>query len=203
MQNSAPSSEPVALAEHLAAHLLPWFPDLEGRVFAVTDVEDVWTKESAPRLPLCAVGIVEEEYRDSPRAARDMGMTTTLALMFAFSPKRYSSADGRLLPFWQFYNHERLRNRIKAALTSYRSPDDARVIMRRMDKDATEIAVLFTFTLEHVVDEFCLPENLTEQPRPIARITTRANPYGPPVYEPPPCEELDAPCDGCKEQTQP
>lgn len=201
MQNSAPSSEAVPLAEHLAAHLAPWFPDLAGRVFAVSDVEEVWSKESAPTLPLCAVGIVEEEYRDSPRAARDMGMTTTLALMFALAPERYAGQDGRLLPFWKFYNHERLRNRIKAALVSYRSPDKARVVMRRMDKDATEIAVVFTFTLEHVVDEFCLPENLTAQPHPITRVATRAIPSGPPVFVPPPCEERDR--DGCTDQTQP
>lgn len=204
MHDSAISEavDPTPLPVDLARHLGEWFPDLEGNAFAVTDTDEVWTKETAPKLPLCAVGIVEESYEDPAKSNTQETIETTLALLFAFEPQRYETASGKVSPFWAYFDHEALRNRLWAALKAYRSPTGGRVLLRRMDKDSTEIAVTFVFVVSHV-DDWCPPASVAAEieERTLVtrnpRIRVRAMPAT--TLDCPDCEGQARNCPTCKE----
>lgn len=200
--NPAPEPLPVALARHLAE----WFPDLEGRAFAVTDTDEVWTKETAPTLPLCAVGVVEETYDFPEKSNSQEKIETTIAILFAFEAERYKTSDGRISPFWAYVDHEALRNRVAAALKAFRSPSGGRVLPLRLERDATEVALTFAFIATHA-EELCLPADVEAEieARTLVskspRIAARRIPAAPPVC--PDCEGQARNCQTCKEQSQP
>lgn len=130
-----------ALAEEIAR----WFPELQGRSLAVSEV--TVTKENVPTLPLVMVAFVSSTSEAPARSSSDQfQIVDTFVVDFWLEPARYKRADGSETPFWSYYDYEAIRDKLLSNLTRWESPGGERIAYRGLAIDADHIAVTLTFT---------------------------------------------------------
>lgn len=136
----------------LAESIKEWFPELEGRSLAVTEIEV--TKENIPTLPICLVGLVGEKG-NPVKGSRRTEPEDTVVVQFWMHPERYKAANGET-PFWGYYDYEQLRNRLLTGLLDWKSPWGEFLYYDTLDIEADALAVVISFHFKHKF-VFCPP----------------------------------------------
>lgn len=122
-----------------------WFPEVNGRSLAVSEVSI--TKENVPTLPLVMVAFTGA-LADPPRTSRvDMfDIVDTFVIDFWLEPARYKKANGTETPFWSYYDYEAIRDKLLTNLSRWDTPGGERIAFRRLAIQAEPLAVSLTFT---------------------------------------------------------
>lgn len=129
----------------LANAIADWFPQLEGRSLAVSEVEI--TKENLPTLPLAMVAFIKGEGAPPSRSRNEMfDLTDTFVVEFWMKPEKYQRADGSETPFWTYYPYDSIRDTLLKNLSLWEGPGGERVAYRGLGIDAEPFAVTLTFT---------------------------------------------------------
>lgn len=135
-----------ALAEAIAE----WFPELNGRAFAVSDA--TITKENVPTLPLVMVALarsVGEQLAHNYSA--DFEIVDSFVVEFWLKPEIIKRANGSQTPFWTYYEYEDVRNTLLSNLSRWHMPGDyehkktPRIAFRTLHIAASPLAVTLTF----------------------------------------------------------
>jgi hypothetical protein len=130
-----------ALAEQIAL----WFPEVEGRSLAVSEVSI--TKENVPTLPLVMVAFINSVSEPPMRGSANMfDIIDTFIVEFWLEPARYKKANGAETPFWSFYPYEEIRDTLLTNITYWQTPNGERISFRRLQIGADPLAVTLTFT---------------------------------------------------------
>lgn len=152
---SETSTDRPPLLMDLAARIADAFPDMERRVFAVSEVEPFTNKTNRPRLPLAVVALVSEENTTSGRGgATSVQIQSDVLVQFAFEPVKYQTGDNQDTPFFAFYDYEAIRNRMLEMLRSYRGPMNESVTYRSLDVESDPFAVYVSVRIR-VAGDLC------------------------------------------------
>lgn len=133
----------------LATAVSEWFPGLDGRAIAVSNIEI--TKENVPTLPLVLVAFARSE---STQPARNHPSEFTVAdfvvVDFWLEPDRIRRTDGSATPYWNYYDYEWIRDRLLTGLADWHGPGprQERLAYRSLGIAADPFAVTLTFTFE-------------------------------------------------------
>jgi hypothetical protein len=129
-----------ALAEQLAL----WFPELNGRALAVSEVSV--TKENVPTLPLAMVAFVRSTANPPGRNSYDtFDIEDAFVVEFWLEPARYKKANGSETPFWSYYPYDTIRDTLLGNLIRWETPGGERIAYRGLTIDADPLAVTLTF----------------------------------------------------------
>jgi hypothetical protein len=178
-----------ALAEQLAL----WFPELNGRALAVSEVSI--TKDNVPTLPLAMAAFIRSTA-DPPRVSNTdiFEITDTFIVDFWLEPARYKKTNGTETPFWSYYDYEAIRDTLIANILRWETPGGERIVYRGLTIEAEPVAVTLTFTFMATF-RWCAPRLEHGEEFVVGfRLCT------PPACIPDPCEEERAdadPCDPC------
>ena len=127
-----------ALAEQIAI----WFPELNGRALAVSEVSI--TKANVPTLPLAMVCYLRGTA--NPPMNADMFEIVDIFLVdFWLEPERYKRANGTETPFWSYYDYESIRDKLLTNISRWETPGGERIAFRELSIEAEELAVTLTF----------------------------------------------------------
>lgn len=146
-------STPLALASAINE----WFPDLGGRVLAVSECDI--TKDNQPTLPLCMIALVKETADHDQRSGR-MTITEHIVVEMWFKNERYRKSDNSESPFWAFFDYTTLRNFFLNRFLTWVSPSGNRMSYKGLDVDSNEFCVMVALKLEH---DFTWCENMEDQ----------------------------------------
>lgn len=131
----------------LARKLNEWFPELNGRAVAVSEV--YVDKLNMPILPVVFVALKKQILADSPRAG-STHVREEFVIEFWMKSKRYTDkANGDEHPFWAFYNYRDLRNRLLHEFRGWITPDESKVGISTLDVEASDAAVMIAFDCFH------------------------------------------------------
>src|SRR5262245_57543333 len=124
-----------ALAEAIAA----WFPELNGRSLAVSEV--TVTKEYVITLPLVMVAFVRGTADPPSKASAEMfEITDSFVVEFWLQPARIKKADGSETPFWSYYDYEDIRDTLLRNIVRWPTPGDAwRISYRGLSIEADSL----------------------------------------------------------------
>lgn len=129
----------------LATDLAKWFPDLQGRAIAVSEVDALDNKTNMPTLPICIVALIGELGVAPKHGGGRVELIQDVIIQFMYKPVKYNRADGAETPFYAFYDYEPLRNRLLTFLYKYRTPRNGGFSYQSMDVSSDEFAVHITF----------------------------------------------------------
>lgn len=129
-----------ALAEAIAE----WFPELNGRSLAVSEVEI--NKENVPTLPLVMTAFLRSAADENSNRTEIFNITDTIVIGFWLEPARYKKANGAETPFWSYYDYEEIRDTLLTNLARWESPGGERLSYRGLTIEAAPLAVILTFT---------------------------------------------------------
>jgi hypothetical protein len=130
-----------ALAEAISG----WFPELEGRSLAVSEVSI--TKENVPTLPLVMSAFIRSAAEPPTRSpSHVMDVVDTFIVEFWLEPARYKKANGAETPFWSYYPYEDIRDTLLTNLAYWTTPNGERISFRGLQMGADPLAVTLTFT---------------------------------------------------------
>ena len=130
-----------ALAEQLAL----WFPELNGRALAVSEVSI--TKDNVPTLPLAMAAFIRSTANPPSTSNAEMfEVVDTFIVDFWLEPARYKKANGTETPFWSYYDYEAIRDTLLANMVRWETPGGERVAYRGLTIEAEPLAVTLTFT---------------------------------------------------------
>lgn len=189
----------------LARQLNVWFPELEGRALAVSEVEPFDNKTNVPTLPVAVVAMISGTNTNAGAGAGGNAQVTLaddLLVQFVYEPVKYKREDGADTPFYAFYDYESTRDRLITGLKGWRTPRGGSVSYVSLEVESDEFAVYMAFRLR-TSERWCQP---VEPPNP-------CDPTANPVVDiklrwdtPPPCCERDCPppedpCDAAQERT--
>jgi hypothetical protein len=134
----------------LAAALRVWFPMLEGRAIEVADVEEVWSKEQLPKLPVCIVGLVSLSAEAPNHTNAPIDITEHIDVVFHLTPSKIRSIERSTeTPFWSYYNYPGLMNRLIAHLQNYKSEIGGRVVFKSLTQTCDAYCVTLSMRVEH------------------------------------------------------
>lgn len=183
----------------LAKAIAEWFPELEGRSIAVSEVEPFSDKTNVPTLPLAVVALVtENNSTPSSNGATRITIEDDILVQFIFKPVKYNREGGAETPFFAFYDYEAIRDKLLAGLKNWRTPRQGSIGFRSLDVESDEFAVYIAIRLR-TSENWCKPDADTKPcdmlvPAPIISIKAR-------MYEPPgrctdvePCPTPEDPC---------
>jgi hypothetical protein len=182
-----------ALAEAVAE----WFPELNGRSLAVSDV--TVTKENVPTLPLAMCAFVRSAANPPSRSAVSMyEIMDIFCIEFWLQPARYKKANDSETPFWSYYPYDTIRDTLLANLTRWETPGGERIAYRSLTIEADSLAVVLSFQftatflwcappaeigIPYVIGfnlctpEGCCPEICIEEPDPCQHEHVFAHPH--------------------------
>ena len=130
-----------ALAEQLAL----WFPELNGRALAVSEVSI--TKDNVPALPLAMAAFIRSTAAPPSHSSAEMfEVVDTFIVDFWLEPARYKKANGTETPFWSYYDYEAIRDTLLSNMVRWEAPGGERVAYRGLTIEAEPFAVTLTFT---------------------------------------------------------
>jgi hypothetical protein len=130
-----------ALAEAIAT----WFPELNGRSLAVSEVSI--TKDNVPTLPLAMVAFIRSVAMPTTNSqVRTFDIDDTFVIDFWLEPARYKKANGTETPFWSYYDYEAIRDKLLTNIANWEAPGGERVAFRGLTLEAEPLAVTLTFT---------------------------------------------------------
>lgn len=135
------------LLPQIAADIAIWFPELEGRALAVSDADQL-TRENTPKLPLVMVALAKEQSDQLQDSAKSqMNIVDEFIIEFWLEPNRYKRVNGTESPFWSYFDYPGIRDKLLNGFTGgYQGPGGERISYRRMQQEASEFAVVLTFT---------------------------------------------------------
>jgi len=138
-----------AVAEAVAE----WFPEVQGRALAVSEVSI--TKENIPTLPLVLVAFVRGTA-DPPKTsyAQSFEIDDAFVIEFWLEPARYRKANGSETPFWSYYPYEEIRDTLLTNLVRWPTPGGERITYRGLNIEADSFAVVLTFAF-HATQRWC------------------------------------------------
>lgn len=142
----------------LAAALADFFPEMEGRFIAVSEIEP-FDATNVPTLPIGFVALVSEKGAGTG----NITMNDDVLVHFAFEPVKYKTAAGQDTPFFAFYDYEPIRDKIVAFSQSWRSPRNGGLAYKSMDIEASPFAVYISFRFEAAF-KWCIPDELAAKP---------------------------------------
>lgn len=135
---------PEPLLPALARALGEWFPEVEGRAIAVSEVDFFDDRSNLPSLPLVATALVTEQGQQGQHGG-NINLRDDVLIQFFFEPEKYKRADGRDTPFYAFYNYEVIRDKLLTRLQQWRTPRNGSLSYQTMDVESDERAVIITF----------------------------------------------------------
>lgn len=176
-----------ALMEDLSA----WFPELEGRCIAVSEVEPFGDGTNMPTLPMAFAALVSATGQQPQRGA-NITLNDDVLVHFMFEPVKYQKADGNNSAFFAFYDYETLRDKMLSFSQQWLSPRGSGLTFTSMDVEAEERAVLIAFRF-NLSEKWCLPEEFAEEPTKVDIIPRMYAAQGTkPCCEP--CSPAEDPC---------
>lgn len=136
----------LATLPALAAKVAEWFPELNGRAFAVADAEI--TPENIPTLPIAQVVLIRGQ--PSPMNTKRMpAIVETIGVEFWFKPEKDRRADGSESPFYSFYDYDVIMRRLLPRIATWESPRGSIMAFNNLDVEATPFAVIIQFVFTH------------------------------------------------------
>lgn len=187
-----------------------WFPEMEGRVVAVSEAEV--TPENMPALPLAMVALQKITGTQNARSNARPMLTEDILVQFWLKPERERLAKGSLAPFWTYYDYDAILDRLLLGTTIWVGPRGTGLGFNSMDIEADEFAVTITFRLTHETrwcppDEAdARPEDLLLVPQPVTndiQIAFGIEPAERPAGQPCECVPAVPNCTKCQERTYP
>lgn len=141
--------EPVALA--LCKALASWFPELEGRVVAVSETEI--TLENVPTFPIAIVAFIRGDGKDSWKGNAPAECSDEYLIQYIVKSERYKLNGTTELPFWKFFNFEPKRRILCSRLKGWVSPVSGRWEYKSCDVESstTDISLSFRFVHHHML----------------------------------------------------
>lgn len=136
--------ENLSYTERLALRIADWLPELNGRVFPVSEV-DPFTDATMPSLPLAVLAVVRETYADLNASV------TEYSLEIMLEPRRYERSKGGQTPFWAYYDYTGIRDRLIGHFQN-----DGALTMTALDIEADNLAVFMSFSFQRRF-RWCLP----------------------------------------------
>jgi hypothetical protein len=141
-----------ALAEQLAL----WFPELDGRALAVSEVSV--TKDNVPTLPLAMVAFIRSAADPPSHSQTPMfDVVDNFIIDFWLEPARYKRANGTETPFWSYYDYEAIRDTLLANILQWEAPGGEQIVYRGLVIEAEPFAVTLTFTFTAKF-RWCIPK---------------------------------------------
>lgn len=156
------TDKPTALIPALAAACAEWFPEMDGRFIAVSEIEPFDNASNVPTLPIGFVALVSEAGVQG-NAGGAININDDVMVHFAFKPVKYKTEDGRDTPFFAYYDYEPIRDKLLSHTQAWRSPQNIGLQYRGMAVEATELAVYITFRFM-ASGKWCQPEELAAKP---------------------------------------
>lgn len=190
---SSDSDQKVLIIE-LANAVAQWFPDLEGRSIAASEIEPFNNITEVPTLPIAVSALLSETSDQTQNGASRVELTTEIMLVMMLKPVRYQRTDGAETPFYAFYNYEPIRDTLLENLKDWRTPRGGSVSFRQLDVQSNEFAVYVSFRLV-AVEKWC-PTSEPEKPYPLHILTRICPPSVPDICCE--CEPKPEPEDGCE-----
>jgi len=151
---------PLATLPALAKEIARFFPEIEGRVFPVSEAEV--TKENIPTMPLCMLALNVNPFNMSANSNKDIDFTEDFVVEFWFKTRKYNRADNTQSPFWAYYDFNPLRDKMITLIKYWKSPSGFKCAIKSMEIDSSELAVMVVFRITHEVC-WCEIPALTEQ----------------------------------------
>ena len=146
-----------ALAQQIAERVSVIFPELNGRSIAVSEIEPFKDKREVPPLPIAVVALAPggtgEQNKHGGGRVR---MTDNFVIEFIVKSERYKD-ERRVLPFYSFYNYEKVRTRLLSGLRSWTSENNIGVSYKSIGVESDQFAVYITITVSMTFD-WCDPE---------------------------------------------
>lgn len=155
-----PKVSSLATLPALAKEIDRFFPEIEGRVFPVSEAEV--TKENIPTMPLCMLALNLNPFNMAANSNKEIDYTEDFVVEFWFETNKYKRANNTISPFWAYYDFDPLRDKMITLMKYWKSPRDFKCAIKSMEIDSSELAVMVVFRIVH---EVCWCENpaLTEQ----------------------------------------
>ena len=135
---------PKPLLLDMADNLAEWFPEVNGRSIAVSEIEFIDDRSNLPTLPIIATALVTEQGQQSQTGGK-ITINDDVLIHFIFEPVKYTRADGGDTPFYAFYDYERIRDTLLEHMQNYRTPRGGSLAYRTMDVESDERAVYIAF----------------------------------------------------------
>jgi hypothetical protein len=146
----------TSTVESLAEAVAEWFPELNGRSIAVSEVAPFREAAHVPTLPVCATAMLNGAGVQAKTGGK-LELSDTLVTLFAFEPVKYKNAEQQDTPFYAFYDYEPIRDTMIEKLRSWRTPRNGQLRYLSIDVDANEFAVYIAITLG-LYEEWCPPK---------------------------------------------
>lgn len=142
----------------LASEIASRFPELDGRAFAVAEVDPFSDQSNKPTLPVAVVALADEQGEQGRNGGK-ISLVDTVVVHFMFEPVKYQK-DGNDTPFFMFYNYEPIRDQLLTLTKSWRSPRNGGMSYKSMTVTCDEFAVYMTFTF--TISEAWCPTEIAE-----------------------------------------
>lgn len=143
------------LLPSLAQAISGWFPELNGRALAVSEVAPFKDKTNVPSLPLAIVALVSEKASESKHGINGLQTKSDVLVQFVYESQRYKDSTGiNDTPFYAYYDYESVRDRFLSGLTNWRTPRGAVVAFNALDVESDEYAVYISIRLS-VSEKWC------------------------------------------------
>lgn len=130
--------------EVLAARIAEWFPELEGRALAVSEVEP-FSKTNVPTLPLAIIALVREIASTGTSSNSTVILTQNVSIEFMLATERYRTGSGGETPFFAAYDYETIRDRL---LSNIRQIGGYQYISLDVESDEFGVTLSFRFNRE-------------------------------------------------------
>lgn len=183
----------------LAKAIAEWFPELEGRSIAVSEVEPFSDKTNVPTLPLAVVALVTENNTEAGgNGSTRVKLADDILVQFIHEPVKYSRDNGATTPFFAFYDYEAVRDRVLQGIRNWRTPRDGGLSYRSLDLDVDEFAVYIAIRLR-TEENWCPPKKDAApcdmpNPAPVIHITPRMYQAAGRCTDVEPCPTPEDPC---------
>jgi hypothetical protein len=172
----------------------PHFPEMGGRLFEVTDIDDI-SKDTIPKMPL-AVGAFLRIVNSNPNALQMATVDETFIIEFWYEPLRYAKADGSESPFWAAFDHSAVIQKVVDIALKWISPNGSRLIFQEANLDCSPMAIMLAIKFSnkyHWCEDVCYekPDGL-----PMGKIKFSLYSEGGPCADTNECE-VEADCEKC------
>lgn len=143
--------------------------DFQGRVVSVSEMEV--TRTNTPTFPVAMFALQDITFVHSERTNKPPAAVETIIAEFWFQSRKRVNVGGKAeTPFWEFYNYEPLLQTVVDFVTNWKSPRGYRLKLVRMDLESTELAVMVSFTFNHIYDICPTPEEELGETRLVGNV---------------------------------
>ena len=129
----------------LAKDLSELFPELAGRVIAVSDV--MVDPNNLPTLPVCMLAL-RKAVPAKVTSPRRPTIEEHFVVEFWYAPQRYTR-NGADTPYWAFYDYDTLQERVLTLTNDWISPRGSMLVFKGFTVDVNEYAVAICFQFVH------------------------------------------------------